>query len=53
MRHQLYAWISDLAVQRRAALTPQIFSSKSPTLAFAMIRILHEQLPQRGFDMPQ
>jgi len=53
VRHELYAQIIDLASQRRAALSSQIFSSKTPSLAFAMIRILHEQLPQRGFDMPQ
>ncbi len=52
IRHQLYGRIIDLASQRRAALASQIFSSKTPNLAFAMIRVLHETLPQRGFDMP-
>jgi hypothetical protein len=52
VRQQLYARIVELARQRRAEMTAQIFSSKTPSLAFAMIRILHEQLPQRGFEMP-
>ncbi len=52
IRRQLYGQIIDLASQRRAALASQIFSPKTPNLAFAMIRMLHEELPQRGFGMP-
>lgn len=52
-RHQLYARIIDLAFRRRATLSPHIFSSKTPIMAFGMIQILHEQLPQRGYDMPR
>ena len=52
IRQQLYGRIIDLAYERRAALRSQIFSSKTPSLSHAMIRVLHEELPQRGFELP-
>lgn len=51
-RQQVYEEIVLLARQRRTALTPKIFSSKTPGLAFGMIQILHKDLEQRGFEMP-
>lgn len=52
-RQQLYGRIIDLAYERRGAMRSQIFSSKTPGLSHAMIRILHEELAPRGFEMPQ